>query len=126
MEDLIQSKLLSAGRRRDTFRQCQGVCRKFMDWALCDVASMAEVEFSNFCSAALNVLKFQHKAGKTYKLGMSADGEIPRFPLFRDQSAKMATRGLKQTALFICDIQERFRGAIHEYPAVIKYSPQVL
>jgi hypothetical protein len=33
---------------------------------------------------------------------------------------KMATRGLKQTALFICDIQERFRGAIHEYPALIK------
>lgn len=32
----------------------------------------------------------------------------------------MAQRGLKQTALFICDIQERFRGAIHEYPAVIK------
>jgi hypothetical protein len=34
----------------------------------------------------------------------------------------MATRGLKKTALFICDIQERFRGAIYEYPALIKYA----
>jgi hypothetical protein len=33
----------------------------------------------------------------------------------------MATRGLKNTVLFICDIQERFRGIIHEFPAVIKY-----
>jgi hypothetical protein len=32
----------------------------------------------------------------------------------------MASRGLKSTALFICDIQERFRGAIYEYPALIK------
>jgi hypothetical protein len=35
----------------------------------------------------------------------------------------MASRGLKSTALFICDIQERFRGAIYEYPALIKYIP---
>jgi hypothetical protein len=35
----------------------------------------------------------------------------------------MASRGLKSTALFICDIQERFRGAIFEYPALIKYVP---
>ena len=36
----------------------------------------------------------------------------------------MASRGLTNTALFICDIQERFKGIIHEYPHVIKH-PQI-
>jgi hypothetical protein len=37
----------------------------------------------------------------------------------------MTARGLKRTALFICDIQERFRGVIHEYPALIKSCPSL-
>jgi hypothetical protein len=91
--------------------------------------SSSRYKFSRVKAAFKNRLK----EGTALRHKFTVKPEPDTFPAFssppslsaalsRLQHLAMASRGLKNTALFICDIQERFRGLIHEYPHLIKYS----
>ncbi|KAF2648104.1 Isochorismatase hydrolase [Lophiostoma macrostomum CBS 122681] len=57
-------------------------------------------------------------------------GHFPRISILRRIAywsfSAMAGRQIKNPALFICDLQEKFRGAIYEFPKVISTAQKML